>query len=55
MVHPVSNSLTFVFTAAASHALGERPLGIRSAAGSVLVLAGVALSVWSKEAAPASL
>ena len=48
---PVCNSLTFVFTAATGHLLGERPHGSarRTLVGTALVAAGAALCVVAKQ------
>ncbi len=51
MAVPIVNSLTFVWTAVASYALGERArLNLRTSLGSGLILAGVAACVAAKGA-----
>ncbi|BFY99593.1 hypothetical protein BsWGS_02633 [Bradybaena similaris] len=45
---PITNSLTFIFTALSSRLLGERHLTWDAIAGMVLIVSGVSLCVLSK-------
>ncbi|RUS86946.1 hypothetical protein EGW08_005271 [Elysia chlorotica] len=45
---PITNSMTFIFTALSSHALGEQKLNFNTLVGITLVAVGVLLCVLSK-------
>ncbi|CAG5127820.1 unnamed protein product, partial [Candidula unifasciata] len=45
---PITNSLTFIFTALSSRLLGEKHLTWEAVAGMMLIVAGVSLCVLSK-------
>ena len=45
---PITNCLTFIFTAISGRLLGEQALSLQAYAGVALVAVGVSICVWSK-------
>ncbi|KAK3756125.1 hypothetical protein RRG08_033009 [Elysia crispata] len=51
---PITNSMTFIFTALSSHVLGEKQINFNTLVGITLVAAGVLLCVLGKIETPPS-